>query len=66
MEPADRNLDALGAQRARDVERARHLVRLHADQHDHAGVGGPDQAGDPPHANARIRPACSTASRMTA
>ena len=36
MEPADDDRDAGGAQRPGDVERARELVRLHADQADHA------------------------------
>ena len=36
MEAADHHWNAGGAQRPRDVERARKLVRLHADQPDHA------------------------------
>ena len=43
--PALHDADLLGGA-ARQVERARHLVRLHADHHDHAGVGGLDQFGD--------------------
>ncbi len=39
VEAADADLDAARAQRARQIERARELVRLHAGQHDHAGPG---------------------------
>ena len=43
METADRDHDAARPQRARDVERARKLVRLHADQEHHAGAGRADE-----------------------
>lgn len=46
VKAADRNLDTAGAERRGDVERARELVRLHADQHHHAGTGGFDRARD--------------------
>ena len=39
MEPADRHLDAGGAELRGEVDRAGELVRLHADQADQAGVG---------------------------
>ena len=42
--PPMRDLDAALAQRPREVERARELVRLHADQHHHAGAGVLDHA----------------------
>jgi hypothetical protein len=54
VETADADLDALRAQRPRQIERARPLVRLHADHHDHAGVGGLDQSGDVVDADAAV------------
>ncbi len=42
MEAADADLDTALAQRLRQIERARELVRLHAGQHHHAGAGGLD------------------------
>ena len=48
MEPADHHRDAGGAELAADVERARELVRLHADQADEARLAAhvTDQALD--------------------
>ncbi len=54
VEPADRHRDAALAQRAGDIERARELVRLHADQDDHAAVALRDQLGQTPGTDARI------------
>jgi hypothetical protein len=39
VEAADADLDAALAQRPRQIERARELVRLHAGEHHHAGAG---------------------------
>ena len=50
VEAADGDLDAARAQRTGDVERARELVRLHADQHDHPAAGRLD------HPRQRFRP----------
>ncbi len=44
MEAADRHLNAALAQRPCDIQRARKLIRLHADEHHHAVIGAPDQA----------------------
>ena len=38
MKPAEHHRDSRRAQRARDVERARILVRLHADEADEAEI----------------------------
>ena len=46
VEAADADDHALLAERRGQVERARKLVRLHADQHHHAGAGLADGAGD--------------------
>jgi hypothetical protein len=54
MEPAHHNCKVLRAELACEVECARKLVRLHADQHDHSAAGGLDHAGDAGGANAGI------------
>jgi hypothetical protein len=54
MEAADADLHAALAQPARDVHRARILVRLHADQPDHAAVGARDEARDALGADAGV------------
>ena len=46
VEAADADRDAFLAEGGGQVERARELVRLHADQHHHAGAGLADRAGD--------------------
>src|SRR5882672_11263480 len=55
MKASDRDYDAALAQPGGDVERARKLIRLHADQHHHAGVSAFYQRGYVPGANARVR-----------
>jgi hypothetical protein len=54
VEAAEADLDAALAQRARDVEGTGKLVRLYADQHDHAGAGRFDQRRDAVGADARV------------
>ena len=54
VEAADADLDAARAQRPGQIERARKLVRLHADQHDHAGAGRFDHRRQPLGADAGI------------
>ena len=51
VKAADGDGDAALTKRRGDVEGARKLVRLHADQHDHAGVGLFDQTDDLRRAN---------------
>ena len=46
MEAADHHRHAGGAQRPREVERARKLVRLHADEADHAEAVMPTEPRD--------------------
>jgi hypothetical protein len=46
MEATDADLDTLLAQRLRQIERARELVRLHAGQHHHAGARFVDHRRD--------------------
>ena len=45
VEAADHHREAVGAEPAGEIERARKLVRLHADQADHAGAGVTDAFG---------------------
>ena len=40
MEAADRHLNAALAQRPCDIQRARKLIRLHADEHHHSLAAG--------------------------
>src|SRR6185437_7488892 len=54
VEAADRDLDAPGAKRSRNVEGARRLVRLHTDQHHHAVARGFDRPGDAVGADAGV------------
>ena len=42
MEAAHHHGEAFGAEPAGEIERARKLVRLHADKPDHAATGGVD------------------------
>ena len=54
MEAADADRDAARAQRRGDIERAGKLVRLHADQHDHAGARALDHAREAIGADAGV------------
>ena len=54
MEPADDDWQVGGAELAGEVERARKLVRLHADQADKAGTGLADVADDAFDVNDRV------------
>ena len=54
VEAADRDRDAALAQRPGEIERARELVRLHADQHHHAGAGRLDQRRETARVDARV------------
>ena len=56
VEAADHHREAVGAEPAGEIERARKLVRLHADQADHAGAGVTDAFGHAP----RHRRQCCT------
>ena len=54
MEPADADRDAARPQRPGEIERTGKLVGLNADQHDHAGAGILDHAGQAIGADAGI------------
>jgi len=54
VEPADHHHDTPFAQRTGDVERARELDRLNANQHHHSAPGGLDHARQALRVDARV------------
>ncbi len=54
MEPADHHRDIGSTKLAREIERARKLVGLHADQSDETAAGGADRPDDPLDVDNRV------------